>query len=197
MTEENEKEESERYGIEFLYQAIGDTQGTIRAIDAKLAVVLVILSLPFTTIGGIFERCGKLVCWENNWSGVAGLALFTVFGVLWAGGFLAALRGIIGIHNPAKHVDTGGMKPKGCFYNAGLYKPRFVDSILNRKSLSKKTLGEAIRGLPKKEADVLAELEYEHMKLVYIRDTKQVRQYWAFRIAVLWLVTGLGIYCVA
>ena len=45
----------------FLYAAISDAQGTIRSIDSKIGILLVILIIPLTKLGGIYRVCYALL----------------------------------------------------------------------------------------------------------------------------------------
>ena len=182
---------------EYLYQSIADLQGTIRAIDAKIAVLMVILSLPFSIFGKIYSRFFQISVMPSSCAEVSSYLLFGTFAVLWFLSFAAALQGIIGIDNPTEHIDRGGVSIKGSFYNSALFKLSFHCILRNKKEIkSLRTLNEQVSILPKTESDLLNELSFEQMKLSYIRDMKQKRQYWAYRLAAIWLFAGLGIYIV-
>lgn len=191
MDEEKRHFASEK--MTFLYQSISDLQGTIRAIDTKLGIVFVILSLPFSTIGSIYGRFRSISEICTGLRMYFAYATFVAFAVLWFMAFVIALRGLIGIDNPTCHIY--GSDATGVFYSAGLFSHRFSDAFFNRASLRSTRCVEAHLSLiPTSEEALLGELAFEQMKLAYIRDIKQLRHRWSFRLTFFWLLLGLGVY---
>lgn len=182
--------------IGFLYQSITDMQGTIRAIDTKLGIGMVILSLPFTTISGIYNRffAIPLKC-PTPLSQFAAYVAFAIFGLLWAVAFYSAMKGLVGVDNPACHITGYKKSLSGIFYSAGIYKRNFLDNFLNRKRLcSIRSLVAQASALPNTEEQIVEELVFEQMKLAYIRDMKQIRHLWSFHFMFVWLIIGFCLY---
>ena len=174
----------------YLYASITDIQSTIRVIDTKIAVVIGIIILPFTNLGKIylnFAKVHKIVdCGNGQW---LFWLLVGLFYVTWLAAFTAAIRAIMAIHNPARHV-TSDKLPLGTFHNSGLYVVRMFDVFLTRKIKSKLSLKEYIETLPVSIDGIIEELAFEQMKLVYIRDMKSIRLRWAYLLLISWLILG-------
>lgn len=181
--------------LDFLYQSISDTQGTIRAIDTKLSIIIAILSLPFTTIGKICNRFYRIPeLYQQYPQKALAYTMFTVFGLLWLMAFVISFRGLIGIDNPSLHIKKSN-NIKGIFFNGDLYRCKFVDAFTNsKKVLSIRTLNQQIGMLPTTKKELVNELAYEQMKLTYIRHMKQLRHNWAYQMTFYWLILGFLIY---
>jgi hypothetical protein len=172
----------------FLYAAIADAQGTIRATDSKIGVLLVILIIPLTKFGAIYGKCSALLGGENKCLAEFVAVLTFMFVCLWFLSFLAAMRAIIAIDDPSRHID--GTKPTGIFYSGGLFDPKFLDALLNRPILAKKQLQQQLAELPTSAEDINKELLFEHAKLVYIRAMKINRMKYAFGFGIAWVFSG-------
>ena len=182
------KPDLQRMKTEFLYTAVADVQGTIRATDSKIAVLLVILAIPLTKLGSIYGRCSELLTNENKCLSEFAALLVFIFACLWLLSFLAAIRAIIGIDDPSRHID--GVKPSGMFYSGSLFSPTFFDVYLNRPILAKKQLQQQLDELPATAEALEKELIFEHAKLVYIRSMKMNRMKYAFGFGVAWIFSG-------
>ena len=107
----------------FLYAAIADAQGTIRATDAKISVLMVILAIPFTKLGSIYRDCFGLYSNQNRYISNIALIFEVAFLLFWILSFWAATRAINPVDDPSEHIDGG--KPTGVFYSGGLFQPGF------------------------------------------------------------------------
>lgn len=181
-----------QHKITFLYAAIADAQNTIRAIDTKMGVLLVMLAIPLTKFGSIFGKCHALVTCQNKCVSEFAPILIAIFAVLWFLSFWAAIRAMVGIDNPSRHID--GVKPSGIFYSGDLFTPTFADAFLNRPILAKKQLQQQLDNLPASADDIEKELTFEHAKLVYIRSMKMNRMKYAFIFGTGWVFTGGSIW---
>ena len=177
---------------EFLYASINDIQSTIRAIDAKISVLMVILIIPLSKLNSIYDVCSKLVKFDSGKFTFAFALLVIFFALFWFFSFWAAIKAIISIDNPVDHVD--GDKPTGTFYCGHLYDTETDDAFTNRKIKSKKTLSEHQNSLPEDEDSLKKELAFEQMKLVYIRSMKLVRCKFAYSLGLWWIATGGAIW---
>lgn len=182
--------------VNFLYAAITDVQSTIRAIDTKIGALLVILVIPLTKLGKIYAHCGNVWA-HSSCSGrwLAGLVI-GLFVISWIGSFIAAIRTLMAIDNPANHVDTADdaendLRPvRGTFYGGHLFTFGYFRSVFTKGGKSAKTLKNHLDDLPKGNDGIRDELAYEHMKLCFIRHIKITRQGFAFRLAFLWMLLG-------
>lgn len=173
---------------EFLYAAIADAQGVIRATDSKIGLVLVMLAIPFTKLGTIYAKCVTLLNTENRCLAEFSSVLIFIFASLWILSFFTAMKAIIAIDDPSRHID--GIKPNGIFYSGGLFVPTFLDAFLNRPILAKKQLQQQIDQLPTTQEAVNSELVFEHAKIVYIRSMKLNRMKYAFIFGIAWIFVG-------
>ena len=167
--------------IEFLYKALDDIQGTIRAIDVKISFILAIVLAPLavspTIIDSIIILKGD--CWF-----VVPLILSLI---LWGTALYLCLKALSSVGNPADKVFFGNLhKPSGLFFSGYLFAGTFnwKSLILNSSGLSKETFEKQLGHYS--SIDVEKELVFEQMKLCYIREIKMYRQFWIFRVVTVW-----------
>lgn len=180
---------------EFLYSAIIDAQGVIRAADSKIGLLLIMLAIPFTKLGVIYVKCMTLLNTENRCLAECSSVLVFIFGCLWLLSFLIAMKAIIAIDDPSRHID--GTKPSGIFYSGGLFAPTFLDAFLNRPIMAKMQLQQQMNKVPTTLDDVHKELIFEHAKLVYIRSMKLNRLKYAFIFGVAWVLVGGALWLIS
>jgi hypothetical protein len=173
---------------EFLYAAIADAQGVIRATDSKIGLILVILAIPMTKLGTIYAKCVALLDAENRCLAEVSTVLVVIFACLWVLSFFTAMKAIIAIDNPSRHID--GAKPNGIFYSGTLFIPTFLDAFLNRPIMAKRQLQDQADDLPSTLEALNHELIFEHAKLVYIRSIKLNRMEYAFIFGITWIFVG-------
>lgn len=143
--------------IEFLLSSINDIQSTIRAIDAKIIAIIVIIILPFTSV----ELMVKVFCNSIKMYTVIGYIFIPIYIVAWLACLLFAFLCLLSINNPTKEIKNN-IDVKGFFYGPILCKSK------------KPNLKKYIRNF--KTINIENELLFEQMKLVYIRDKKIKRQ---------------------
>ena len=176
---------------EFLLAAIEDSQGTIRAVDVKVSVLLVGLLAPFSNLGRIFSHISHI---DSAVSHVAAYLIAFVFFSLWGMALLSLVMSISAIDNPAKHIASSS-KFTGSFYGGGLYRFSFIDSLFNRDIIkAEKDSGSFYDLLPDSEREIENELMFEHMKIIYIREIKLHRLKYAYRFSIAWFLVGLTAY---
>lgn len=192
--------EKRAHQLHFIYSSLADIQSTIRVIDAKIAIIIGVLALPFANLGKIYANLDSLYrtvdFGPGQWS--YWLLLF-LFCASWLLAFVAAIRAIMGINNPALHVKLNN-KPSGNFYGSGLYDTGFADVFITRKIKSKQSLESYIQTFPDDFDNIRSELVFEHMKLVYIREIKSIRLRWTYLMTIAWLSAGffvrvIHLYC--
>lgn len=174
--------------ITFLYAAIADAQGTIRATDPKIAALMVILSIPLTKLGSIYRDCHDLIRNENACVSYMAFLLTIIFGFLWVLSYWSALRALNPVDNPTDHID--GSKPTGVFYSGGLFQPGFWAASFKCFTRSKQQIQHQLDQIPNSSEDLVKELTFEHMKLVYIRTIKMKRLGYAFDFGRAWILIG-------
>jgi hypothetical protein len=188
---------NQTYNIqEYLISSIVDIQGTIRALDSKVGIIFVILSIPFGSIGKIYNTCKILLLSGSKAAPYFNIHLFLIFIflILWILAFICAVRAVISIENPSEHIVNSG-DYTGFFYCGGMYQFGLLDSFFNRKNIKAvKDVKKHVDSLPISQQQINEELAFEQMKLAYIRDVKSIRQKWAYRFTILWLLDGCTIY---
>ena len=177
--------------LDFISAAILDTQTTIRAIDVKVAALLVGILAPLPNINRIFSHLNHFGVQSPRWLFCGVVVLFLLS---WLLALLALVRAIGGIDNPDQHIiNTSNCR--GIFYAGGLYTLGIVDVFFNRNIIkASKDLQLFAAQLPANETEIETELVFEQMKLAYIRDVKLNRLHWGLRFSLLWLVLGIGIF---
>ena len=176
---------------ELLYSSIADIQDVLRAIDAKLTAILIILVLPLGSLGkitlyikhGIFCNSLLVQCLTIVFSS-------TLF-VSWFISLFVVFKGLSAIENPVQHI-SGKKCATGVFYNFGLFSivPKYLFSIPN-KVMSTVTVDEQLKMLPETNEQVVRELLFEQHKIVFIRDAKIMRQKVAFYFLRLFIYSGI------
>lgn len=176
---------------DFLMAAISDTQATIRAIDVKVAALLVGILAPFANTNRVFGHLGHFGIQSPQW---LTLGIAVLFLCAWLFGLAALVRAIGAIDNPAQHIINASACV-GSFHAGGLYKLGLLDVFLNRDIIkaSKDPLSYAAQ-LPDSKEAIEGELVFEQMKLAYIRDVKFNRLAWGMRFSLLWFILGIGIF---
>lgn len=180
----------------FLYHSINDMQATIRAIDTKLGFILILNIIPITNVGKIYSGIIQILSTDDGCIIQIFQAVIVVMcAILWLLACACIYKGITAIDDPKSHVSSFNEQAKGTFYSGGLYNRNFIDAVFNRSSVvSKKAFAEYCKDMPATDDQILKELTFDKMKLAYIRDTKLIRQKWAFRFTAYWVVLGLIIY---
>jgi len=173
--------------INFCYQSISDTQATIRAIDAKIGFLMVIIFLPVAALKEI----------TSIYASIAGnshylMILMWLIALAWGTTIVVLFRALWSINNPSNAVS--GNNATGVFFNSSHYKMSTIDCILNFPIKSTVNLDSAITNIPQDDNTLLKELIFEKMKLEYIRDIKIKRCSLSSILILFWITTGISIY---
>jgi hypothetical protein len=175
----------------FLAGSIADMQATIRAVDVKVAAILVGLLTPLQNLHRVFGHIKHFCDVSPRWPAICVSILFLT---AWVLGFIALVRAISAVGNPAAHIINRNHL-KGSFFLGGLYPFKFLDAFLDRPIIMAGQDPATIQAnLPQTSADVEAELVFEQMKLAYIRDIKINRLYWGLILSLFWLFLGVAIF---
>lgn len=154
--------------IEFLKCSIQDIQGTIRSIDNKIFGVLVLLILPVT----ILDRLEILFCNLSLFNSTFAKSLLIAFFGCWILSLIFSFRAVLSIGNPNNFIN--GNTGKGYFYGSNLFSINIFGNLFSRQT-SLKSLESYLEEM-KSDWEIVNELTYEQMKLVYIREFKMKMQ---------------------
>lgn len=177
----------------FMYavEAVKDMQGTIRAIDTKAGILLAAMAIPLPflerLLGG-FSRQGQPPSLHVV---LAWCAFFA-----WILAALVAIRTLTGIGNASQHLGEDAQR-ENTFYAGGLFRLRWIDALLNRRSIrSLRSLDNHVAAIPRSAEEMLQDLGHEMLALAYIRDVKIHRQKIAFDLIASAVVLALAAYLV-
>lgn len=169
-----------------LFEAIKDTQGTIRAIDTKVGILLAALAIPFAHVAQAVSAARGQALHLNLATGCGSLAL-TAYVVA---GFVA-IRALMGTGNVGAQVSRSN-RPPDVFYLGGLYRLGWLDAALNRRGkVSRRELDDVVSAIPDETDGILRVLVNELMTLAYVRDVKVHRQRIAFELTALAFVLAI------
>lgn len=177
--------------IDFIAAAIHDVQDTIRASDFKVGALLTGMLIPASSIGKIWTHFTLFSKQIPLWLCII---IGVLFFVLWVSIIFVLIRTISAIDNPSNHIINSG-EFKGSFYGGGLYKFNPIDAFVNRDVIkASKDVQHFTMDYPEHEDEIIAELTFEHLKLIYIRDAKIYRLNCSIKFASLWLSIGMFVY---
>lgn len=135
--------------VTFVLAALQDTQGTIRALDAKAAALLVVLAVPLA----IAPQAPALLPSVAGWQAYGQQGLLVIGALLWIFAVIAVVMTIKGRSNPLHGIDNESAN--GIFFAAGL-----------------SSVAEYRARLPITDESLENELAFEHLKLCGIRTAK-------------------------
>lgn len=182
-------EDKDEFGeaTNYLHEALNDAQGTLRVLDAKAYITLLIFLLPFYKV----ETISYFLFYTPGGLG-SHIILFFLKGavvVSWVMGVASCLSALFRIDNPRDHIR--GDLPEGTFYLGGLFQLNSTKNLTRRTStLSRRSLNEVMGSLPKNKNEISRELTFELMKVVYIRTLKDFRVRFSFYFISAWLFFG-------
>jgi hypothetical protein len=180
-----ERGAAETRGFSFLIEAVKDIQGTIRAIDTKVGILLAVLAIPLPIVQTSlrdFHSHGAALTPTNVFGGFAFLA--------WVIAALVAIRALTGVGNASKHVRAEA-PPDDLFYAGGQFRLRWIDAVVTRDApLSTRSIEEFAAAVPMAAETVNLHLSFEVLSLAYIRDLKIYRQKIAFELTAFTVVLG-------
>jgi len=123
-----------------------------------------------------------------------GIPVSFLFITSWGLSVYIGIIGLSAINNLSQHIKKQAF-PKGTYYSGNLYQMNPFDAIYNRKSLKTSIeFDEHYFNFPKRQEDIIRELVFEQMKLIYIRDMKFYRLRTIIRGIFSWLIAGTIIY---
>lgn len=195
ISEDNEQK------LNFLYNAIQDTQETIRFTDAKSGTIFVLGTAFITAIVTLVDKYINLF---NNQIGISRWILIIgalLFGVCLFVSLYLSLKSINPSNNPNEHIEFGDVdcEVKVNYYLTGLNPSmRFRDYICECKDSKFSTSVEQYFNSISKVGfeDLLLSLTYEFIKLSYIKEKKYKRTQCALKWLVACLLTA-GLTAVA
>jgi hypothetical protein len=175
---------------QFLYAAIGDLQGTVRAVDFKAEVMLFAVTVPLSILPTV-----SIPLWNMVTAGSLIVRIFTACGTLgmvvfWPAAFIATFRVLVGSHNPGDSIADHS-PANGAFYSGGLFKFKMTDLMLDRLVTAPVSLKQHIASLPTDVDGVIAELAFEQLKLAYMCSRKIAMFNLAVRLTVFGVCAGI------
>ncbi|MBY7982034.1 hypothetical protein KW452_05705 [Vibrio fluvialis] len=185
--------------VEFLYQSISDSQGTIRALDVKLGFFFVVIFLPLVALKEIMDiyKVIEGVCYYFIPSLISVLA--------WVTSFLSLFFSALSIGNPMNKIDTSiddlSEDTKSAFYNGNVFQLNILSLVNSRLVKVRKNLREKTSSLPSDMSKLIYVLSLESMKLSYIREVKIYRinicmyatLVWIFLGSLIWVFSFFGV----
>jgi hypothetical protein len=185
--------------IDFLYAALTDCQGTIRAIDVKLGIMLTFLILPLTHLEKILARVRivyHLAYLSHRIVLIGFFLLLFVFCLSWILSIIIALGGLCSLSNPIKYI-ANDVNANGAFFLGNICKPKLIHLFANRALPTRGPLSTIIAELPLTEDQIIQELVFEQMKASLIRNCKIFRQRFSLKLMMLWILSGGAIWITA
>ena len=139
--------------------------------------------------GEIFNYVIKI---SNVISCSFGLSVSLLLIFFWFTTVFILIRTISAIDNPAKHI-VNSKDLKGSFYGSGCYHFGAPDIFLNRETIkANKDVVEFSNDYPSGLEDIVRELAFEHLQLVYVKDIRFYRLKIAFNLS---FFRGLSVIC--
>ena len=176
---------AETRAFAFLIEAVKDIQGTIRAIDTKVGILLAVLAIPLPIVQTALHDVhahGATLTPANVLGALAFLA--------WVTAALVAIRALTGVGNASKHVRAE-QPPDDLFYAGGQYRLAWIDALVTRDApLSSRSIEDYAAAVPTAPEAVSLHLSFEVLSLAYIRDLKIFRQQFAFELSAAAIVLG-------
>lgn len=150
--------------ISFIKDSILDIQETIRAIDTKIAALLVILCVPFTMLGNISSHIEHII--KNGYK--YSIVIIIIFILSWAFSLVSIIRAVSAIDNPSNHIINSSSF-KGIYYGKYLFTTSILDVFFNRDVLkASKDVLTHYADFSDNETEIAKELILEQMKLIYV-----------------------------
>lgn len=176
---------------EFILAAINDTQATIRAIDIKVAAILVAIMAPLQNVHRVVKHLEKFSSSTPTY--IHGL-IIVLFLVTWLLALICLVRAISAVDNPSSHIISSSGQ-SGIYFSGGLFSVKFFDAFINRDIIkANKDPASFFAMIPNQDDMIAKELAFEQMKLVYIREIKMNRLRWGLNFSQTWFVLGVAIY---
>jgi hypothetical protein len=159
-------------------ESIKDIQGTIRAVDAKIGILLAALAFPLKDVAERYIAAHS--------SGISFASVFFTLAIISYGiGILLSVLTLSGIGG--SHYHATGTGHFNTFYAAGMFRLNFIDALFRRREIrSSMSVEKFVDEIPKTCDRMLLDIAAEIMQLAYIRDLKILRQRYAF------LFTGIA-----
>jgi len=165
--------------ISYLYQSIGDIQGTIRQLDLKANAVLVFLTLILTVTDHIGAAVYSVLHSGVWWAGY----LFAIgIPATWFLAIFLCYRAINAVF--IRQKSDAVERAHGTFFGEAQFTVAPFAALFGRGMPREKPKLEVFyEKLPADEVAISKELAYEQLRLFYIRDVKAIRVHFAFLAA--------------
>lgn len=180
---------------EFLYASISELQSIIQSLDTKTSFLFILLLVPLSKMEGIYETLSGLIAAQDGVLQCIILALFAFFSLCWILAFAFALRTLLVIEDPAKHVD--GDTPESCFYPSHLFDISHWQALFFPRSPSTTSFRDYYSRVPAEPGDISEHLAFEQTKMMYIVSVKTKRSRLSYCFTILWIITGVLLWAMA
>uniref|UniRef100_UPI004056B4CB hypothetical protein n=1 Tax=Candidatus Electronema sp. TaxID=2698783 RepID=UPI004056B4CB len=173
--------------FDFLVFAISDIQSTIRAIDAKVGILIVLIMIPIANLSKIYLACKdfllkSVLCHSLN------IFIVSAFSLVWIVSFFCLMRVLFPKNNPKDRI--GGKTPSGLFFLGSYFELDIFDCLFGTKKTSSLTFHQHLKRIQGKSGNFIDELAFEQMKLAYILNNKLKLYRWGAALAVIWAALG-------
>lgn len=175
--------------LEFLYQSIGDTRSTIRALDVKASFLLVVILIPVNKLWAIYSKIRDLRLSDSNSDTATFILIVGLFFTLaWALALWSTLRTLMGIYDPHPHID--GDLPKNYFFPFQLFSFGPLNVLFGGDARSDVQFSDYVKSIPEDDSRISQQLASEQVKLIYIAKLKSKRCQLAYWATLCWMVSG-------
>jgi hypothetical protein len=158
-----------------LVESVKDIQSTIRALDVKTGFLFVFLCIPFSRLEAISPAFLTLI--QKN---ILFTLVIILFFIVWGFSLFILFMAVSPQNNPADSVDFNGIskQPRGFLFGGYLFQKISPMQYLNSSAMPerKNNLADEIAYLKNlTEEEYIAELMFERLKLITIRNLKLQR----------------------
>ena len=177
---------ADRERATLLFAAVLDSQGTIRAVDTKVGILLAALAIPLPYVLQALSA-ERSTAYHFSFDVLCGWLAAAAYVIA---GFVA-IRALTGTGDAGAKL-TRANRPPDVFYLGGLYRFGLIDAAINRRGMTaRRDLEEIVAAIHTETVDILRVLANELMTLAYIRDVKLHRQRIAFELTAIALILAL------
>ena len=173
--------------FDFLVFAISDIQSTIRAIDAKVGILIVLTMTPVANLSKIYLAC-EIFLSKSFFCNSLNILVLSFFILTWIASFFCLIRVLFPKNNPKYRICRN--TPSGLFFLGNYFELDIFDCLFGTKKTSSLTFHQHIERIKEKSGNFIDELAFEQMKLAYILNSKLKLYRWGTALAVIWAALG-------
>jgi hypothetical protein len=183
----------------FLTNSVIDAQATIRALDFKGYVLLLLLTLPFTKMELMAPAIASLWSTARPLLRCSSVILTLIGTVGWIFALVFALMALGAVRDPTAHValddkKDGSYRASGIFFAAKEFSFSFWTALFGDSSVRSATSPGAFAAKLPNADQLQQEMAYEHLKLGFILARKLACTRYGMSAASGWLVCGVALW---